>query len=122
MEESVLTTTKKVLGLADTYTAFDLDIIIYINSAFSTLNQLGVGPADGFSIEDATAEWADLDLPLPQLDMVKTYIFLKTRMLFDPPTTSFLIEAINKQIEEHEWRINFKREWDLDPTDPRDAA
>lgn len=110
MEQSILTSTKKILQLADDYTAFDLDVITHINSAFSSLQQLGVGPPGGFSIEDDQAEWADLDLPLIQLSMVKTYIYLKVRALFDPPTTSFLLEATQKQIEELEFRLNIARE------------
>jgi hypothetical protein len=110
MESSILISTKKILGVAANYTAFDLDIITHINSAFSILNQLGVGPVMGFAIEDDAAVWADLALPQNQLSMVRTYIFIKARMLFDPPTTSFLIEAMNKQIEEHEWRLTIFRE------------
>lgn len=110
MEASVLASTKKILGVASNYTAFDLDIITHINSAFSTLNQLGVGPEDGFFIEDDQAIWSDLELPQNQLTMVRTYIFLKTRVMFDPPTTSFLIDAMNKQIAEHEWRLSLYRE------------
>lgn len=110
MEQSILTSTKKILGVSETYTAFDLDIITHINSTFSTLNQLGIGPVDGFMIEDDSAEWADLELPENQLHMVKSYIFLRVRMLFDPPTTSFLIEAMVNQIEQHEWRLSLFRE------------
>lgn len=105
MEESILTSTKKILGLTDSYTAFDLDVIVHINAAFSILNQLGVGPVDGFSIEDNASEWADFDCPPNQLHLVKTYIYLKVRMLFDPPTTSFLLDAYNNQIKEYEWRL-----------------
>lgn len=118
METSILKSTKKILGIAPTYTAFDLDIITHINSSFAMLNQLGVGPLDGFAIEDDQAVWEDVELSVNQLSMVRTYIFLKTRMLFDPPTTSFLIEATEKQIQEHEWRISTNREWGLDPVDP----
>jgi hypothetical protein len=111
VETSILTSTKKILGIAEDYTVWDLDIITHINTAFSTLTQLGVGPAEGFMIEDATAEWSDFisdgDL---QYNSVKTYVFLRVRMLFDPPTTSYLIEAMNKQIEELEWRLNVHRE------------
>jgi hypothetical protein len=110
MESSILISTKKILGVAANYTAFDLDIITHINSAFSILNQLGIGPIMGFAIEDDSAVWADLVLPQNQLGMVRTYIFIKTRMMFDPPTTSFLIEAMNKQIEEHEWRLSVFRD------------
>lgn len=110
METSILTSTKKILGVGNEYTAFDLDILTHINSAFSSLDQLGVGPVGGFFIEDTVAVWADLALPQNQLNMVRTYIFLKARALFDPPATSFAIEAMNKQIQEHEWRLNVFRE------------
>lgn len=114
MESSILISTKQVLSIAESYHAFDLDILTHINAAFSVLNQLGVGPADGFFIEDESSEWEELGLPANQLAMVRTYVFLKVRMLFDPPSTSFLIEAMNKQIAEYEWRLNVFRE-DLIP-------
>lgn len=118
MEESILKSTKKILGLADTYTAFDLDVITHINSAFSILDQLGVGPEGGFIVESDREEWSDFEVPQNQLNLIKTYVYLRVRMLFDPPTTSFLIEAMNKQLQEYEWRISTFREWMLDPTDP----
>jgi hypothetical protein len=118
VESSILTSTKKILGIADDYTAFDLDILTHINSAFTILNQLGVGPVDGFMIEDAETVWEDFDIPMNSLNLVKTYVFLKVRILFDPPTTSFHLEAANNQIKEYEWRLNTWREWDLDPVDP----
>ena len=105
MENSILNSTKEILGLKSDYTPFDLAVITHINSAFSILAQLGVGPADGYSIEDNSAVWSDLDLPQNQLNMVRTYIFLKVRMLFDVPATSFMIEALENQIREHEWRL-----------------
>jgi hypothetical protein len=110
MSDSILDSTKKILGLDSEYTPFDHDVIIYINSTFSILDQLGIGPIDGFSIEDNTATWDDYVVPSNQLQLVKTYVYLKTRMLFDPPTTSFLIEAMNNQIKEIEWRLNSVRE------------
>jgi hypothetical protein len=110
MESSILTSTKKVLNIPADYTAFDLDILTHINTAFSVLTQLGIGPTTGYFVEDETLMWEDLMLPQVQLNMVRTYIYLKTRMLFDPPGTSFLIDAMNKQIEEHEWRLNVFRE------------
>lgn len=113
LEESILTSTKKILGISQDYSAFDLDIITHINSTFSTLNQLGVGPSDGFAIESAEAVWEDLGVPLAQLRMIKSYVYLKVRLIFDPPTTSFLLEAINKQIEEHEQRISWFREQEV---------
>lgn len=118
MESSILTSTKKVLGIADSYTAFDLDILTHINAAFFILHQLGLGQPEGFMIEDDTAVWEDFVVPMNQLNLVKTYVFLKVRILFDPPTTSFHLDAADKQIKEYEWRLNTDREWELDPVDP----
>jgi hypothetical protein len=118
MEESILKSTKKILGLSEDYTPFDLDITTHINAAFSILNQLGVGPAGGFSITDASALWSDYLVPSNQLHLVKTYVFLKVRFLFDPPATSFLLTTYDNQIKEYEWRLNVFREWELDPEDP----
>lgn len=118
METSILTSTKKILGLVEEYEYFDLDILTHINSVFVILSQLGVGPVEGFMIEDKDAEWSDFDVPQELLNLVRTYAFLKVRMLFDPPTTSFLIEATNNQIKEYEWRLSVWREWLLDPNDP----
>jgi hypothetical protein len=123
METSILIGTKKILGLAEDYTAFDHDVITHINSAFSTLTQLGVGPAEGFMIEDESAVWTDFitDNDL-QYNSVKTYVYLRVRMVFDPPATSFVIAALNEQIKELEWRLNVHREetgWvDPNPPDP----
>ena len=111
MESSILNSTKKILGLSEDYAVFDLDVITHINAAFSVLNQLGVGPVDGYFIEDESDEWGDFDVPANQLNLVKTYIFLKTRLLFDPPTTSFLLDAMQNQIKEYEWRLNNFREY-----------
>jgi hypothetical protein len=105
MENSILISTKKILSLPETYTPFDLDIVTHINAAFSSLDQLGVGPAGGFFIEDEAQSWEDIGLPSNQLNMVRSYVYLKARMLFDPPTLSFLIEAMNEQIHEYEWRL-----------------
>lgn len=110
MEQSILISTKKVLGIAEDYTVFDLDIVTHINTAFSTLTQLGVGPAVGFMIEDETAEWNDFIVDDIQYNSVKSYVFLKTRQLFDPPSTSYLIASTEKQILELEWRLNVHRE------------
>ena len=105
MESSILTSTKKFLGLAPDYTPFDQEIIVFSNSAFSSLHELGVASVTGYFIEDDLALWADLELTGIALAKVKTYVYLKVRMLFDPPTTSYLIEAIEKQIQEHEWKL-----------------
>lgn len=105
MEPSILINVKKVLGLSDSYTPFDLDILTFINTTFSNLHQLGVGPSDGFSIEDETTEWNDFLPNGPILNIVKSYICLKVKLLFDPPSTSFALEAMKQQIEEFENRI-----------------
>ena len=100
MSNSILRSTKKVLGLDDSYTVFDEDVIMHINSVFSILNQLGIGPIDGFRIEDATALWSDFLGDDLNLNSVKTYVFLRVKLLFDPPGTSYLITAMNEQIKE----------------------
>ena len=120
MTDSILNSVKKLLGLGETYTAFDLDVIIHINSVFSTLSQLGVGPNQGFMIEDDTATWSDFIPTDARYSSVKTYVYLRVRVLFDPPQTGYLVEAIQKQIAELEWRLNVQREeekWE-DPTPP----
>jgi hypothetical protein len=115
--DSILTSVKKVLGLDASYTAFDEDLILHINSVFSTLNQLGIGPDDGFAIEDATDTWDDFLVGDLRKNSVKTYMYLKVRLLFDPPTTSFTQEAMKQQAQELEWRLNVVREGDewVDP-------
>lgn len=110
VDDSVLDTTKKILQVDVDYTVFDLDIITHINSVFFTLQQLGVGPSSGFMIEDSSALWANYTLGDNALNAVKTYMYMRVRLLFDPPTTSFAIEALNKQIQELEWRLNVHRE------------
>ena len=110
MENSILKSVKKVLGIDASYTAFDLDILIHINSVFATLHQLGIGPEAGFAIEDDTALWTSFIGTDPRKNSVKTYVWLKVRMLFDPPQTSFAIDAMNAQAKELEWRINAYRE------------
>lgn len=121
MEQSILNSTKKILGIAEDYTVFDLDIITHINTAFSTLAQLGVGPTAGFMINGSEEVWTDFTAEDFQYNSVKSYVFLKVRQLFDPPQTSYLISATEKQIQELEWRLNVYREeteW-IDPDPPR---
>lgn len=108
--ESILTTIKKLLGIAEEYEHFDSDIIVHINSAFMILTQLGVGPAKGFSISDEMSLWSDFLGDDPRLEAVKTYIHLKVKLLFDPPTNSAVIESLNKSISELEWRLNVAAE------------
>lgn len=110
MSDSILTSTKKVLNLASDYDAFDIDVIMHINSVFSTLHQLGVGPAGGFMIEDDAATWETFLGNDPRLNHIKTYVYLRVRLLFDPPNTGFHTKAMEEQIKELEWRINAQRE------------
>ena len=123
MEQSILKSTKKILGIGDDVASFDLDIITHINSEFSILHDLGVGPQAGFIIEDDVVEWSEY-LPdeedLVILNKVKAAVWLRTRLLFDPPTSGFLLEALKAQLQEQEWRLNVNREeteWvDPDPS------
>lgn len=105
MTQSILNSTKKILGIAAEYKAFDLDVMTQINSALSALTQLGVGPEEGFSISDEFAEWGDLLGSDKRLNSVQNYVYMKVRLAFDPPATSFAITAIQEQIKEMEWRI-----------------
>lgn len=110
MSESILNSTKKMLGIDADYDAFDMDVILHINGALSTLNQLGLGPEEGFMIEDETAEWGDLLEDDMRLNSVKSLVYLKVRLVFDPPSTSFVLSAMQEQIKELEWRLNVYRE------------
>lgn len=104
--DSILTSVKKLLGIAEEDTSFDTDLIIHINSVFSILTQLGVGSPEGFSIEDNTAVWTDFIKDDTNLELVKSYVYMKVRLLFDPPTSSSAIETSKSLINELEWRIN----------------
>ena len=106
MTDSILHSVKKYLGIDEAYNVFDLDIITHINSAFFTLQQLGVGPTSGFMIEDGEPTWDHFLGAKNNLLAVKSYVYLKVRLIFDPPATSFHISAIEKQIAEYEWRLN----------------
>ena len=108
--ESILTSIKKLLGPEETDTQFDEDIIIYINSAIMRLNQLGVGPSEGYSIKDKENEWSELIGTRKDLDAVKSYIYLKVRLIFDPPQSGFLVDAIKSQITELESTLNIQAE------------
>lgn len=110
IEDSILKGTKKNLGLDENYDAFDHDVITHINSCFFTLNQLGVGPPEGYMIEDAEAVWDDYTQGNLNLNAVKTYIYLKVRSIFDPPGTPHHIAAMEEQITELEHRLKMERE------------
>lgn len=106
--DSILTSIKKLLGISEDYIQFDDDIIMHINSVFLNLTQLGVGPDSGFSIEDDSTEWSEfVDIENnAQLQAIKSYMYLKVKLLFDPPLSSSVIESINRMIAELEWRLN----------------
>lgn len=101
---SILSTIKKLLGINADYTHFDQDIRIHINTVFGTLTQIGIGPKEGFYIEDASTVWSDYTQS-KNLEMMKTYIYLKVRLMFDPPASSVLLESINNTIKELEFRL-----------------
>lgn len=104
--QSILTSIKKLLGISEEYTQFDADIIMHINSVFLVLTQLGVGPTNGFSILDKSAEWTDFVSEDSNLEAIKSYMYMKVKLMFDPPLSSAVIESINRQIAELEWRLN----------------
>lgn len=108
--ESILTSIKKLLGIDEKYTHFDTDLMIHINSVLSILAQLGVGPSKGFSIADEFATWGEFIPEGFNLELVKSYVYLKVRLLFDPPASSAVIESTNKLLSELEWRINVEVE------------
>lgn len=110
MNDSILISIKKLLGIENEYTNFDPDIIMHINSVFMILNQLGVGPKEGFRIEDKKASWDEYITDNDNLDSVKTYIHLKVKLLFDPPLNSAVLEAMKQTINELEWRLNVQAE------------
>lgn len=102
--ESILISIKKMLGMSENYEAFDSDLIMHINSVFMILNQLGVGPEECYSIQDRSDIWTDF-IEESKVELVKSYIYLKVRLLFDPPTSSAVIDSINRMISEFEWRL-----------------
>lgn len=109
--DSILTSIKKLLGIAQECTDFDTDLIIHINSVLMILTQLGVGPEKGFTIGDSRDLWKDfLEDDLSKLEAVRTFVYLKVRLIFDPPSNSAVIESINRTISELEWRLNVAAE------------
>ena len=104
--ESILTSIKKLLGIAEDYEHFDQDIIMHINTVLAILTQLGVGPAIGFSIADKSTKWNEFISNKLYYEPVKTYVYLKVKLLFDPPQSSIVLEATNRMISELEFRLN----------------
>lgn len=117
-DDSILTSVKKVLGIPSYYDHFDRDILLHLNTVMSILNQIGVGPEEGFIVEDDSTTWSDLfdgDIDTNKMMYVKSYVCLRVRLLFDPPTSSGAIDAMERQMRELEWRITVTR-------DPRDNS
>lgn len=108
--DSILTSIKKMLGIEEEYEHFDADILMHINSAFSILTQLGVGPDNGFMIVDKDATWDDFIRDEAQLNLVKSYMFIKVKLLFDPPMSTAVLECYKAQISEYESRLNITAE------------
>ena len=105
MDNSILTDIKKLLGLPAEYDVFDQDIILHINSVFFKLRQLGVGPEKTFSITDDKTQWSDFSTEMVDYEAIKTYIYMNVRLIFDPPQNSFVVNALQDQIKEYEWRL-----------------
>ena len=108
LSDSILTSMKKMLGIEEEYTQFDPEIIMHINAIFGTLEQLGIRSGEKFRIENKEATWYDYLIDTLLLDEIKSYMYLRLRLLFDPPANSFVVNSFAKQIEEFEWRINVK--------------
>jgi hypothetical protein len=127
--DSILDSIKKAIGIASDYDVYDPDLMMHINSVFSTLHQLGIGPVEGFMITGADEQWNAFLGSDPLLNNVKSYVFIRVRLLFDPPATSFAQESLKEQAREFEWRINVYRETKLAeslaetaPTNPIDSS
>ena len=108
--ESILTSIKKLLGIEEEYEYFDADLVMHINSVFMILNQLGVGPSEGFSIQDAESTWADFMPVGSKTEAVKSYMHLKVKLMFDPPSSAAVIESMSNVIRELEWRLTVAAE------------
>jgi len=109
-KNSILTSVKKLLGIEEEYEHFDMELILNINSVFTILNQLGLGPIEGFSIEDKEDTWDSFLEDRNDLNAVKTYVYMKVRLMFDPPQMGYLVDSIKKQCDEFEWRLNVQAE------------
>lgn len=106
--ESILTTTKLLLGISEDDTFFDTQIILLINDALSTLVQLGLGPEDGYAIQDDSNAWCEFLGDTKLLESAKTYVYLSVKLAFDPPTSSSVLESYNRKLDQLEWRLNVR--------------
>lgn len=105
LDDSILDSVKKSLGLDKDYDPFDPDIVMHINSCFFTLNQLGLGPSEGFLVEGSDSVWSEFVPEIQKFAAIKSYVYIKVKLLFDPPATSFAQEAMKQQATEYEWRL-----------------
>lgn len=110
VSDSILLTIKKLLGIMEDYTVFDEDIIVHINSSLMTLNQIGVGGEKPFLITGKEQNWNELSDNIEYLQAIKTYIYISVRLIFDPPSSSYVLTALKEQLKEYEWRINIMGE------------
>lgn len=108
--ESILTSIKKLLGITESYEHFDPEIIMHINSVLMILTQMGIGPSEGFIIEDDSSLWTDFLQDTTNLEAVRSYIYLKVKLMFDPSTSGVVTDAMNRTINELEWRLNVNAE------------
>lgn len=118
MQDSILMTIRKLVCGNPYADHFDTDLLVHINACFSILNQLGVGPENGFVVTDETQSWSSYSDNERILNMVKTYVTLKVKKIFDPPLTSSVLEAMDKEIKELEWRLNVA----VDPVKPTSTS
>lgn len=115
VNSSILLSVKKMLGPSADYDVFDPELIIYINSVFGTLHQLGVGPEEKFVITGDSELWSDFTTEGEEIEEVKSYMYLRVRLLFDPPSSSFVLSSFKEQLKELEWRLQCKAEEIIDP-------
>ena len=118
MQDSILMTIRKLVCGNPYADHFDTDLLVHINACFSILNQLGVGPENGFVVTDETQSWSSYIADNYILNMVKTYVTLKVKKVFDPPLTSSVLEAMDKEISQLEWRLNVA----VDPIKPTSTS
>ena len=118
MQDSILMTIRKLVCGNPYADHFDTDLLVHINACFSVLNQLGVGPENGFIVTDETQSWSSYIADNYILNMVKTYVTLKVKKIFDPPLTSSVLEAMDKEISQLEWRLNVA----VDPSKPTSTS
>lgn len=119
VKESILNSVKKMLGIAEDYTHFDPELIMYINGELMHLNQIGVGSGNVFTITDSTDTWEDfIGEDITQLPLIKPFIAGRVKLIFDPPQSSSAVQALNDQMKEYEWRLNVA----VDPTPEENDA